>query len=124
MHMVGREGIVTDNCNRHLFELTENHCRECRKGFCGDCLVYTNGGDAPPMCINCALKQSGIRGSKRTKPSWKARRAMAKVEKAHRKARTQEQERVEALAMDAEPTTDDAQDWDQLDDARWDLRTL
>jgi hypothetical protein len=77
---------VNDNCNRHIFELAEAHCRGCREAYCGDCLVYTDGSSSPPMCIDCALKRSGVRGSRKSRPSWRERRAMSKLEKAHAKA--------------------------------------
>ncbi|MDZ7674641.1 MAG: hypothetical protein U5K30_06200 [Acidimicrobiales bacterium] len=115
------------NCHRHHFEEAEDECRQCRNAFCGSCLVYTNGAKARPLCIQCALKVSGIRGSKQTRRPWRARRAQAKAEKATaRQAKRDEPREQEPAAASSSvellPPTQPT--WVSLNAARWDVGAL
>jgi len=50
-------------CDKHLFEEASGMCRECRRPFCSDCLVYTQGANRAPMCVPCALTAAGVRST-------------------------------------------------------------
>ena len=50
-------------CDKHLFEDARGMCRGCRRPFCDDCLVYTQGSGRPPLCIPCALTAAGVRST-------------------------------------------------------------
>ena len=118
------------NCQRHGWDESEDECRECGDAFCANCLVYVHGAHARPLCINCALKKSGIRGSKRTGPSRRERRARAKVEKLHDRARVAaERRRVEVGEAEAAASAVDLTDagqrsWVSLDASRWDAGAI
>jgi len=50
-------------CDKHLFEDAAGMCRACRRPFCEDCLVYSQGSGRPPLCIPCALSAAGVRST-------------------------------------------------------------
>lgn len=114
------------NCERHNWELSEDECRNCQLAYCANCLVYVNGATARPLCIQCALKHSGIRGSKRVKPTRRDRRTRAKVTKMATKAKAvAEREAAEVAAREAAATEVDLdlagqRTWASLDASQWD----
>ena len=50
-------------CDKHLFEEATGMCRNCRRPFCPDCLVYAQGPNKAPFCIPCALTAAGVRST-------------------------------------------------------------
>jgi hypothetical protein len=50
-------------CDKHLFEDASGMCRACRRPFCVDCLVYTQGAHRAPLCVPCALTAAGVRST-------------------------------------------------------------
>ncbi len=119
------------NCQRHRWDKSEDECRQCGEPFCENCLVYVNGADARPLCINCALKNSGVRGSKKVRPSRRERRATAKVNRMHERARAQADaaaaQAAAATAVDlAEVGRQNAgqRNWESVDASRWDAGTI
>jgi hypothetical protein len=50
-------------CDKHLFEEASGMCRVCRRPFCTDCLVYTQGANRAPLCVPCALTAAGVRST-------------------------------------------------------------
>ena len=50
-------------CDKHLFEDASGMCRACRRPFCEDCLVYTQGSGRAPLCVPCALTAAGVRST-------------------------------------------------------------
>ena len=50
-------------CDKHLFEDATGMCRICRRPFCEDCLVYTQGSGRAPLCVPCALTAAGVRST-------------------------------------------------------------
>jgi hypothetical protein len=50
-------------CDKHLFEDASGMCRTCRRPYCDDCLVYTQGAKRAPLCIPCALSAAGVRST-------------------------------------------------------------
>jgi len=50
-------------CDKHLFEDARGMCRACRRPFCEDCLVFTQGSGRAPLCIPCALSAAGVRST-------------------------------------------------------------
>ena len=50
-------------CAKHLFEDAAGMCRSCRRPFCTDCLVYTQGANRAPLCVPCALTAGGVRST-------------------------------------------------------------
>jgi hypothetical protein len=64
----------TAQCDKHLFEEATGMCRECRRPFCTDCLVYAQGPTRAPFCIPCALTAAGVRSTAATQ--GKRRRGM------------------------------------------------
>lgn len=118
------------NCQRHRWDESEDECRSCGDAFCANCLVYVNGANARPLCINCALKKSGVRGSKRIGPSRRERRARAKVAKMHERVKVTAERREEAVAAaeaaasEVELTEPGQRAWVSLDASRWDVGAI
>ena len=54
---------TSTQCDKHLFEEATGVCRECRRPFCTDCLVYAHGPERAPFCIPCALSAAGVRST-------------------------------------------------------------
>jgi hypothetical protein len=54
-------------CDKHLFEDASGMCRSCRRPFCTDCLVYTQGANRAPLCVPCALTAAGVRSTAATR---------------------------------------------------------
>lgn len=114
------------NCERHNWEPSEDECKTCGFAYCASCLVYVNGASARPLCIQCALKHSGVRGSKRVKPTRRERRIGTKVSRMTAKARAAaEREAADIAAREAAATHVDLdlagqRTWVSLDAARWD----
>jgi hypothetical protein len=50
-------------CDKHLFEDATGMCRTCRRPYCDDCLVFTQGAKRAPMCVPCALTAAGVRST-------------------------------------------------------------
>jgi hypothetical protein len=50
-------------CDKHLFEQATGMCRNCRRPFCAECLVYAHGPNKAPFCIPCALTAAGVRST-------------------------------------------------------------
>ena len=50
-------------CDKHLFEDATGMCRTCRRPYCADCLVYTQGANRAPLCVPCALTAAGVRST-------------------------------------------------------------
>ena len=50
-------------CDKHLFEDASAMCRACRRPFCEECLVFTQGAGRAPYCIPCALTAAGVRST-------------------------------------------------------------
>lgn len=72
--------MTIDNCHKHVLELAVDECRECRHGYCDDCLVYVQAPKSRPMCLQCALAISGIRRSGRPeRRSWRQKRQDARL---------------------------------------------
>ncbi len=115
------------NCQRHAWDQSEDECRSCGDAFCANCLVYVNGANARPLCINCALKRSGVRGSRRVGPSRRERRVRAKVAKMHDRAKADAERRedevvaAEAAAAAVDLTDTEQRAWVSLDASRWDI---
>ena len=60
----GALGMTTTTpCDKHLFEEATGMCRECRRPFCAECLVYAQGPRKAPYCIPCALTAAGVRSA-------------------------------------------------------------
>lgn len=118
------------NCHRHQWDQSEDECRSCGQSFCEKCLVYVHGATARPMCINCALKKSGVRGSKRVKPSRRERRITTKVAKWHERERSDAARTSDDVAaQDAAATAVDLAEarqrgWASLDASRWDVGAI
>lgn len=118
------------NCQRHRWDQSEDECRSCGDAFCANCLVYVNGANARPLCINCALKKSGVRGSKRVGPSRRERKARAKVakmqdrEKVAAARRHEEVAAAEAAASAVDLTEAGQRGWVSLDASRWDVGAI
>lgn len=110
------------NCHRHRWDESEDECRECGDAFCSSCLVYVNGANARPLCINCALRKSGVRGSRRTGPSRRERRAKARVDRRHDRA--PEVASNEAAASGVELAEAGQRTWVSLDASRWDVGAI
>lgn len=55
----------SSSCRRHLTEVADGTCRECRHLYCANCLVYPSGPNQPPYCVSCALALAGVRASAR-----------------------------------------------------------
>ena len=114
------------NCERHNWEPSEDECKTCGYAYCANCLVYVNGASARPLCIQCALKHSGVRGSKRVKPTLRERRTRTKVAKMTAKNRAvAEREAAMVAAREAAATETDLdaagqRTWVSLDASRWD----
>ncbi|WP_436793963.1 hypothetical protein [Actinospongicola halichondriae] len=89
-----------------------------------------NGANARPLCINCALKRSGVRGSKKVRPSRRERRATAKATKMHERARADATAAAEAVAaQEAAATAVDLTEagqraWVSLNASRWDVGAI
>jgi hypothetical protein len=54
---------TSTQCDKHLFEQATGMCRDCRRPFCADCLVYAYGPNKAPFCIPCALTAAGVRST-------------------------------------------------------------
>lgn len=115
------------NCERHRFDQAEDECRECKLSYCDNCLVYVNGAESRPLCIQCALKRSGVRGSNRTRPSRRHRRARAKAEKAVANAQANQERADEAVPVAAANEVElenHEPGWVSLDASRWDIGAI
>lgn len=118
------------NCQRHRWDRSEDECRQCGDAFCENCLVYMNGANARPLCINCALKMSGVRGSKKVRPSRRERRARARASRIRERSQvaaceaTEELAATEAAATDVDLTDAGRRGWVSLDAASWDVGTI
>ena len=53
--------VDDERCWAHGFARAEAHCQTCGHGYCGRCLVYSEGRHRPPYCTACALVAAGIR---------------------------------------------------------------
>jgi len=73
------------SCVRHGMVRAEALCGDCAHSFCEDCLVRPFGPSKPPLCIGCALRLGGVRGSaaptrrQAEQVSWRERRARRKL---------------------------------------------
>ncbi len=118
------------NCQRHRWDQSEDECRQCGDAFCENCLVYVNGANARPLCINCALKRSGVRGSKRTKPGRRERKATAQVTKMTERQQANAAKHAEEVVASEDSVTDDdladagQRSWASLDASHWDIGTI
>jgi len=50
-------------CDKHMFDDATGMCRSCRRPYCADCLVYTQGANRAPLCVPCALAAAGVRST-------------------------------------------------------------
>lgn len=118
------------NCDRHNWEPSEDECRTCGLAYCESCLVYVNGATARPLCIQCALKHSGVRGSKRVKPTRRERRTTARVAKMATKAKAAAEREASAVAAREAAATEVDLDlagqrtWVALDSTQWDAGAI
>ncbi len=69
---------VNGRCKTDPLDRAEDICEACGDSFCGSCLVFPRGRKKPPVCKECALANSGLRGSGTgstlSKREWKKRR--------------------------------------------------
>lgn len=76
--------VAADSCENHAFDMAEDLCGSCGRGYCSECLVYPFGAKKPPLCKSCAVSAAGIR-SNAARPRALSKRELRKRMKARKK---------------------------------------
>lgn len=48
-------------CQRHTYAPSAGRCKGCGTLWCEDCMVWPFGPKKPPLCLDCAAEQAGLR---------------------------------------------------------------
>ena len=58
---------MNGRCHKDALDRAEDICELCGHQFCAACVLFPRGHRNPPTCKTCALENSGLRGSTKSK---------------------------------------------------------
>ena len=73
------------SCIKHGMIPADALCGDCAHAYCEECLVRPFGPSKPPLCIGCALRMAGVRGTAaptrrhREKVTWREKRSRRRL---------------------------------------------
>lgn len=113
---------LQERCCKNHFEYADDYCNRCGLPFSNEFLVYAFGQAKPPLCVSCALAQSGVRSNAGNRPTV-SRRELRKREKARKqelKAKKSKAPKVstEPISIDWSLPEDDGENDTDLSDRR------
>ncbi len=116
---------MNGRCTADPLDHADDICDFCGDEFCSSCLIATRKGKGPLVCRECAIDNSGIKGSRPTKPRVtkaqvnKARAALAEA-KDTRTAKSFHffDEEEGYVSPEVEISDEDDSDRDEIDEGR------